>query len=114
MKSKVWIRTVSSGAFLALSLSAVMLLAACGGAAMPEGDDARQQQLESLRKDNQELQRLRVENQDLGRLRRDNEEIKRLRIQTEALPGLREENQQLRSEMEALKTRGRPPAQRQP
>jgi predicted nuclease with TOPRIM domain len=88
------------------------LLIGCGQPGTSDVTDAREQQLASLRETNQELQRLLDENQDLPRLRRENEELKRLRAQTEALPRLLEENQRLRSEIEALQPRGRPPTQR--
>lgn len=61
-----------------------------------------QQELETLRAENQEVKKLRVQNQELPRLRKDNQDLQRLRGFEAEIARLRQENEQLRTRLAAV------------
>jgi hypothetical protein len=85
------------------------LLAGCGAQKTdPNATVQLEQEMQQLRATNQELQRLRAENQELPRLRREAEEAQRLRDQTKDVAQLRQENEQLRGQLQGLKSPRKP------
>ncbi|MBM3834414.1 MAG: hypothetical protein FJ403_14315 [Verrucomicrobia bacterium] len=91
------------------SFVAVMFLVGCGGHESHDATAASTQELERLREENKEVQRLRAENQQLPQLRKDNAEVQRLRASQDELARLKKENEELRIQIAQLQPTNRPP-----
>ena len=94
-----------------LSLAVVcggLLLPGCTGSQTDQTVLAQEkEEIERLRKENQDLSKLRSENEEVQRLRKDNQEIFKLRAQYQELLRLRKENEQLKSQLSKIQPTGK-------
>lgn len=88
----------------------------CGGLFLPgcTGNQTDQtalvqekEEIDRLRKENQDLSKLRNENEEVQRLRKENQEIFKLRAQYQELLRLRKENEQLKTQLSKAQPSGK-------
>lgn len=101
--------------WLALALAPALILSGCGPAAEPDPSaSARQQEIERLRAENQELPQARSENEEVKRLKKENQDLAKVRSQYQEASRLRKENEQLRQQVAKMAPAGGAAAQAAP
>jgi hypothetical protein len=89
--------------FVALPLGFALVFSGCGGSKIDEAaQSAKQQEIERLRAENQELPKLQADHKEVERLVAENQNIHKLRGDYQALVQARKDNEQLRAQVAKL------------